>query len=351
MIDNLCKITIGIPVYNVEKYIANCVSSVLSQDFDEIFEIIVIDDHSPDKSIKIIKQIQASHSRGYYVRILRQPQNMGCWAARNRVIQEARGKYIYFLDADDYITPNTLKTLYRYAEQYEAEAVYGSVVSIDEQGIPVPFSQGDMKLPLKILVGKDALASYANMNTHPTLYNFIWNVLLRKDFIYNNKLVFHETRFGDDILFQTDMQPLIERAVLVPEVTYYYVIRGGSLSNFQERQQIELSEILQYIEIYSYIKNQVHELKDKAYFETRCVKVMKYMLYIICGALKNRNKIHPALTNRIIRDAMKHPIGISEIIRFKNHKFLNLGFWIVGTLPPRLSVLSIKAIGKWKHLL
>ena len=344
-------ITVGIPVFNVGKYIHKCILSVLDQTFKGAVEILVIDDQSPDNSMVIVKELKGTHPHGNRIRILEQPQNMGCWAARNRVLQEANGKYIYFLDADDYIIPNALETLYAYAEKYEAEAVYGSVVSVNEKGEHTTFSKGDMKLPFKVLIGKDQLALFANQNTHPTLYNFIWNVLLRNDFIKNNNLQFKETRFADDILFETDMQPLIKRAVLLPDETYYYVLREGSLSNFQKRQHIDRTEIEQYIKVYTYIKNQVRELKDKPYFETRCVKVMKYMFFVICGAIHNHDKITPELTNTQIRDAMRHPIDFKEIIKFKRHRNINLGFWFLGSVTPVFSVLIIKLIAKWKHLL
>lgn len=345
------EVTIGIPVFNVERYIQKCILSALEQSFNEKYEVLVVDDKSTDSSIDIVRKIQISHPKGNCIKIVSQSKNEGCWAARNRILKEAQGKYILLLDADDYLSPNTLRVLYTHAEQYDAEVVYGSVISVNEHGEHVTFSNGDMKLPFHVLIGKDKLAEYANQNTHPTLYNFIWNVLLRTDFVKRNHLQFKQTRFADDILFETDMQPLIERAVLIPEETYYYVLRPGSLSNFQERKHIDLSEIKQYIFVYTYIKNQVLELKDKSYYEARCVKVMKYMFYIICGALKNHNKISPTLTSEMIRDAMKHPVGFSELITFKRYKYINIGFWIIGALPPVLSVWIIKSIGKWKHLI
>lgn len=345
------KVTIGMPVYGVEKYIRKCMLSVLNQTFTEDIEIIAVDDLGPDNSVEIIKELQHSHPRGKNIRIITQPQNMGCWAARNRILDEAQGKYLLLVDSDDYLSEDAVEKLYEAAEKYQAEAVYGSVESVDEERHSANFSQGDMKLPFKTLLGKDKLASYANQNLHATLYNFIWNVLLRMDFLKKNQLRFHETRFADDIMFETDMQPLIERAVLLPDDTYYYVLRPGSLSNFQLRKEIKLTEIEQYIKIYSYIKNQVKVLKGKPYYETRCAKVMIYMFYIVCGAIKNRAKITPQLKDKTIKKAMKHPIGFWEIIRFKNNKIANLGFWFIGTLPPTLSVFAITLLGKQKHLL
>lgn len=345
------KVTIGMPVYGVEKYIRKCILSVLNQTFHDEMEILVVDDLGPDNSMGIVREIQTSHPKGGRIRILTQPQNMGCWAARNRILDEAKGEYLLLVDSDDYLSEDAVEKMYEAAEKYQAEAVYGSVESVDEEGSSANFSQGDMKLPFKTLLNKDELASYANQNLHATLYNFIWNVLLRMDFLKKHQLRFHETRFADDIMFETDMQPLIERAVLLPDDTYYYVLRPGSLSNFQHRTEIKLTEIEQFIKVYSYIKNQVNSLKGKPYYEIRCAKVMVYMFYIICGAIKNRAIITPYLSNEMIRDAMRHPVGFWDIIRFKNFKIANLGFWFIGALPPVLSVFAQKLLGKKKHLL
>lgn len=345
------KVTIGMPVYGVEKYIRKCLLSVLNQTFQNEIEVLVVDDLGPDKSMDIVRELQSSHPKGGRIRIITQPHNMGCWAARNRILDEAQGKYLLLVDSDDYLSEDAVEKMYEAAEKYQAEAVYGSVESVDEKGNSANFSQGDMKLPFKTILNKDELASYANQNLHATLYNFIWNVLLRMDFLKKHQLRFHETRFADDIMFETDMQPLIERAVLLPDDTYFYVLRPGSLSNFQHRKEIKLAEIEQFIKVYSYIKEQAKSLKDKPYYEIRCAKVMVYMFYIICGAIKNRAIITPYLSNEMIRNAMRHPVSFWEIIHFKKYKIANLGFWLIGALPPALSVFAQKLLGKQKHLI
>ena len=348
---SVVHITIGMPVYGVEKYIRKSILSVLNQETSINYEILVIDDCGTDHSMDIIRECKRSHPKGAIIRIIKQPHNMGCWAARNRILDEANSKYLFFMDPDDYLSPDALNKLYQAAEENDAEAVYGSVVSVDEEDNPVVFSIGDMKLPHLVLIGDNKLAEYANKSVRPSLYNFIWNVLLRTDFIKEKGLRFKETRFADDILFETDMQPLIKKAVLLSDDTYFYVLRPGSLSNYQKRDYISLDEIKQYIKVYSYLKEQTKELKEKSYYEARCTKVMKYMFHIVCGALKNKEKINPKLSNRLIRDAMVHPVSFNNIKKFKRYKLINLGFWLLGVLHPWLSVSSIRIIARWKHLL
>ena len=90
------QITVGMPVWGVEKYIRRSLLSILEQDFEDM-EILVIDDCGTDKSIEIAKDLANTHPKGHNIRIIRQPQNMGCWAARNRVLDEAQGKYVFLI--------------------------------------------------------------------------------------------------------------------------------------------------------------------------------------------------------------------------------------------------------------
>ena len=117
------EVTIGIPVYNVEKYIRRTIDSALAQTFGSI-EFLILDDCGTDSSIDIVKEYQQTHPRGKDIRIISQPQNGGLGRARNRIIEEAQGKYLFHLDADDAIAPNTIQLLYENAKKYNAQIVY-----------------------------------------------------------------------------------------------------------------------------------------------------------------------------------------------------------------------------------
>ena len=342
------KVTIGMPVYGVERYIRKCMLSVLNQTFSESYEIIAVDDWGPDKSVEIIKELQSSHPRGKCIRIITQPQNMGCWAARNRVLEEAQGEYIFLLDSDDYISEDCIEKLYAEAIKHDAEAVYGSVMPIDDKGNPKDIGQDYLNQPYKIFHEQDGLARFANQGLHPTFRDYIWNTLIRHDFIDKYNIRFKQARFCDDMICSADMTPLVKDAVLIPDYTYYYVIRENSLSNYQYRKTIKLEEIKESFRVYSYLKNKCQELTDKDYFETRCTKGMILMFYAVCGALKNRERVQPELTNSVIKEAMRHPLSLSKILQFKKYILINLGFYLIGVLPASLSVSVLKFIGKKK---
>lgn len=343
------KVTIGMPVYGVEKYIRKCMLSVLNQTFKEDYEILTVDDWGPDRSIEIIKELQSSHPRGNSIRIITQPQNMGCWVARNRVLEEAQGEYIFLLDSDDYISEDCIEKLYAEAIKHHAEAVYGSVKPVDDQGNPKDIGQDYLNQPYMVFHEPGGLARFANQGLHPTFRDYIWNTLIRHDFIDKNNIRFKQAKFCDDMICSADMTPLVTDAVLVPDHTYFYVIRENSLSNYQHRKSIKLDEIKESFRVYSYLKNKCLELKDKDYFETRCTKGMILMFYAVCGALKNRDRVQPKLCNTVIKQAMSHPLSFKEIIQFKKYRLVNLGFYIIGSLPASFSVFVLKLIGKKKH--
>ena len=153
------KISVGMPVWGVEKYIRKCLESILNQDFDDM-EVLVVDDCGPDKSIDIAESIKNNHPKGNIIRIIHQPKNMGCWAARNRILEEAKGKYILLIDSDDYFAEGAIPALYKQAEKTEAEITYGSIAVVDEKGAPIPNSgvKGILHRNM-VLKGKDQLAS------------------------------------------------------------------------------------------------------------------------------------------------------------------------------------------------
>ena len=203
------KVTIGMPVYGVEKYIRKCMLSALNQTFKDDIEILAIDDLGPDKSIDIIKELQNVHPRGNNIRIITQPHNMGCWAARNRILEEAQGEFIYLLDSDDYISEDCIEKFYFQAIKHNAEAVFGSVKPVDPDGNYKEIGQDYLNLPYLVINEPDGLAKFANQSLHPTFRDYIWNTLIRHDFIEKNHIRFKQARFCDDMIFSADMTPLV----------------------------------------------------------------------------------------------------------------------------------------------
>lgn len=340
------EVTIGMPVYGVEKYIEKALCSVLNQSFQNI-EILLIDDRGKDKSIDIIKNIQIKYPRGKDIRIITHEQNMGCWAARNTILKEAQGKYLYLMDSDDYISPKCIELLHNAAVKNDSDAVFGSIEQIYEAPNIKPILY---KLPNILLTKEDELVKLACEPQSP-ITDFIWNILFKSEFLRKTNLQFQKTKFGDDKLFCADIQPLIKKSTLLSDITYYYVIRDNSLSCFQQRNYIQLEEIKQHFENNKYLKSNCIKYKNKEFSQAKCTKVMKQVFFIVCAATKNRNIITPKLSDYELKCAMKHPFSFINILSFKKYKVTNLTFYLMGKLPAHISVLLIKIVGKQRGLI
>ncbi len=138
------KISVIVPVYNVEKYLARCLNSVLAQTFAD-FEVICMNDGSQDKSADILNEFAQKDAR---VTVLSQ-ENQGLSAARNHALQKARGDYVFFLDSDDAIEPQTLEIVYQTALKYGADLVCFDYAKSD--GVQLPSARFDVqKIEAKI---------------------------------------------------------------------------------------------------------------------------------------------------------------------------------------------------------
>ena len=125
--DNQALISVIIPVYNVENYLRECIESVLNQTFRD-FEVILVDDGSTDSSGDICDEYVEKDER---VTVIHQ-KNGGLSVARNTGLSEANGKYVYFLDSDDYISENALATLLNIAENDSSDIVFFDAVSFTD---------------------------------------------------------------------------------------------------------------------------------------------------------------------------------------------------------------------------
>ena len=337
------EVTIGIPVYNVEKYIRQTMDSALAQTFPSI-EFLICDDCGQDSSIDIVRSYQENHPRGKDIHITRQPQNMGIGAARNRMIAEAQGRYFYSLDADDMIKENTIALLYDAAQKYQAEIVYGSREHVIDNGqsrrtVQYPY-------PFRVFTEPDEYAEYV-YNVGIQVQN--WNYLIDIDVLRRNHLqvtpVGHG--YGEDFTFTVDLPTYITRAVLLPDFTYQYYIQETVFKN-KRRKQMSRRQMDLALETIAHKKSRT-ELKQKSYYAKRCSILMMYDFSFACRILAARNEAEPPYTDKEIRNIMSHPMSLMEILRSRQARMKNLAFYLFGAMPPKLSVLTMKVAAKLIH--
>ena len=144
------RISIIVPVYNVERYICECFESIAAQTYEGELECIFVDDCGQDDSIALLEQLIASYSGPIQFSILHHEHNRGLSAARNTGIEHATGDYVYFLDSDDCITPDCIEKLSALAKKYKGiDVVQGSTKShlevLSLKGKKVPEYTDDFK--------------------------------------------------------------------------------------------------------------------------------------------------------------------------------------------------------------
>ena len=259
------EVTIGIPVYNAEKYIRLAMDSALAQTFNDI-EFLVIDDCGTDSSVDIVREYQQTHPRGKDIRIVRQPQNGGLGRARNRIIDEAQGIYLYYLDGDDAIEPNTIELLYEKAKAFDADMVYGSYKRI--------FTENDKVVdticysyPYKEFSAPDDYACYAYEGKVQTM---MWNYLIRLDILKRNSLRVAPVGYGEDYTFTVDLPTYVIRVVLLPDITYSYYVRDVNTRRWNRDVTRTLMDA--YIKTIDEKKRRTY-LKEKPYYARRCAAV------------------------------------------------------------------------------
>lgn len=340
------EVTIGIPVFNAEMHIRYMMDSVLNQTFQNI-EFLICDDCGTDTSMDIVREYQNNHSRGKDIRIVRQPQNMGVGESRNRIVREAKGDYLYFLDADDIISPNAIELLYMHAKKYDAEVVYGSYQRIEE--IDEHIRKTDICYPTIQFLKEFEFANRV-YSEYGFLQGTTWNILICLELFRKCQLCYKRINYLEDYTLTIDLPTYVNRVVMLSDITYFYYCRAGSLSNYQKRSCIRKDEIIETIKALEEVKKGNCRLRDKPYFSKWMFKVMMTCFYIVCSILRNEKIITPIFAKREIRDVLCPVLTLSEVFGLKEWRMKNLALYILGVLPPAISVAIIKIVGKWKGL-
>lgn len=210
----MLKLSIIIPVYNVELYIERCLRSCASQDLmpDE-YEIIIINDGTKDKSLEIAERVASDYSN----MIIYSQKNAGLSAARNKGLSMARGKYVWFVDSDDWIEKDSLKNVLINVENYDVLAM-GYILAYEDEALNTTFNYAEKNLrTTKQLLLK-------NFVPQAQMYVF------RRDFLVEEKLLFYEGIFHEDVEFTPRMLYQGGALNILEKPVYYFYQRMNSIT-------------------------------------------------------------------------------------------------------------------------
>ena len=258
-------VSIIVPVYNAEATLRRCVESVLSQDYTD-FQLILADDGSTDASGAICDAFADQDSR---VKVIHKA-NSGVSDTRNQAISIAQGRYMQFLDADDWITPNATKLLVRAAEENQCDMVISDFFRVVGERVS-PKGDIDKDGPLT----REEYVAYMMDNPADFYYGVLWNKLYRRDIIEEHHLRMDPAvSWCEDFLFNLEYIRHARRFFALQVPVYYYVKTKGSLVN----QGISISKTVRTkLMLFEYYNQFYKSVLDEAEYEKRRLKVYRFL--------------------------------------------------------------------------
>lgn len=236
--DNDVLVSVIVPVYNVEKYIVRCIQSIIEQDFSDNIEIILVDDRGNDNSIQIITGYLESikrNNRRY--KIVTHKVNSGLSAARNTGIKHATGRYLYFLDSDDYLPKDAFNKLFTILSKFpDSDVIEGSTIAVDES----------YKTISERILNDHALEDFEIWDIRMKWTPIACNKILRRDWFIQNNLWFEEGIFHEDLYWSLSVANTGANIVTTSYATYFYLQRNESITHsFSEKHLISNKKLIQ----------------------------------------------------------------------------------------------------------
>lgn len=245
-------LSIIIPVYNKELYLKRCIDSIINQTYKEL-DIVIINDGSTDNSLEILKEYENKDNR---IKLINK-QNGGVASARNAGIKSATGNYITFIDADDKIDSNMMKSMFEilkstnvqvvkcwYVEEYANEQKYVSM-ELKENQVEISSRDGFIETIYPMLI-----------NTYRL--NSCCGVLIDVNVIKENNISFDESiATGEDFLFICNIITHIERITLINNPYYHYFMTENSITRTRNMEQLKskcIQKTRNYSMLYDFIK-------------------------------------------------------------------------------------------------
>lgn len=303
------KVSVIVPVYNVEEYLPKCLDSLVNQTLEDI-EIIVVNDGSTDNSQKIIDQ----YTQKYPQIISLTKENGGLGDARNHGVDQAKGEFLAFVDSDDYISPNMMEEMYDLAKNNNAQIALCNIQKVNEKGEvtqiikSIPNISGAVKL-------KDNFSIFGDLSY------FACNK------IFDRKL-FNQKRFQKGMHFEDiELIPKLvldsETLVFTQSIHYNYFERSGSITKTHNEKGLDILKAVKSVEDYFYKSNYKNEKKGLESFQI-FQGVYSFLAYL---AYVKDEKIYSKIYSEYICFLQKHTISISKILiyrRFKKNYILSL---------------------------
>lgn len=320
-------VSIIIPVYNVEKFVAECLNSVISQTYDHSkIECIIVNDCTPDNSMNIVNEIVSNYQGDMSFIICNHEHNQGLSASRNTGMNIAIGNYMYFMDSDDYIYPNAIELLMKaYYENPDAEIISGN--TYDEfHGYNI-FNVSDKRIIENM--------NYLYMGD-TKLINAV-NYLINRQFIKRIGIKFKRGIYFEDLLWNHQVLSYASKVVIIPNITYFYRKNTNSIMHQSKTKKLNKG-VFDHILI---LKSFVREL-NKPFYVGKSVNIL--FLYINSYDIVDSKYDLIEKSNHILRQ-MKTIRGYFMLSHLKNQRYV----LAIMTLMLYSPFIHFKKYGWYRH--
>ncbi len=272
----MCEISIIVPVYKVEEYLEKCVDSILAQTFTDI-EVILVDDGSPDRSGVICDEYAAKDPR---VKVIHK-ENGGLSSARNAGIEVAKGRYLGFVDSDDYIAPDMYQLLYEDITREQADLAICGIYDVYEGKEPI-----QKPVIKKTTSAAEALLVILQGNI---ISVHAVNKLYKRELF--NRIRYPEGKYHEDSYIIVDLLDQCQKVAINSEQKYYYYHRLGSINTetFSEKQ-FEFVDAWEQNE--TKLKGRGSAIEEAAHQRVCFANFLVLDKLLLSGELKNYNRGH-----------------------------------------------------------
>jgi glycosyltransferase involved in cell wall biosynthesis len=261
------KVTVAIPVYNVEAHVAKCLNSVINQTYDNI-EILIVYDSSDDNSLQVTMDTIVSSKFPFRI-IKKNELDKGIGKSRNVVLDNLTGDYLFFVDSDDSIDSHTISLMVNEAKLNNADIVAASHRFVDEQGkIVNVFKNGEkFQYDEKKIFDNSSFKNYVYVeNGYFSVYS--WNKLYKTIFLKDNNLRYIHNVVEDAVFSFLEIRHAT-KIVLLPDITLDYLVRNTSITNalMYKNMSLEIAKI------YISIRDFEYSINDPKIFEDVCSNI------------------------------------------------------------------------------
>lgn len=319
----MIKLSIIVPVYNVERYICPCMESLFNQGLDDLdFEVIIVNDGTPDKSMEMIADIIKVHQN---ITVINQ-ENQGISVARNKGITVARGEYILMHDSDDLLIENSLKLLLEKALETRVDLVVADYIAMADQEIEE--KQYQILQPSESVFVEKTGKEFFLDDFNP-YHCYVWRSLYKKEFIVSQNLSFHPGIRYEDIPFTHECYLRANSCIRTNRFLNIYRRRSGSVTTAYKIDNtknyviaITLTWNLRQIEGLS--SDMLYKLEENVYISFR---TMVYHTIHLLKHKKDRNEIMDYINIHASDLSFNHGIQqrfITLMIKRMPHLFINL---------------------------